>query len=475
VKESLEFFFPWRRIDSSQVTANGFVSKQFRFELDRMKILNLLTGHTLYSNSEVVVREIIQNSLDAIRLQNEITGEIGEIAIHLDSSKRLLTFDDNGTGMTQQIIEDHFFSIGSSRYRDEGFQKQHPHFAAISKFGIGVLTIFMVSDEIEVITKPADESEVRNISIRSLSGSYLIRILRPGDTLVPGLIRSHGTRVQLKLRPGVNVPDVLRIADFWIQFPGCKVSIKVDDNPPVLIGHASPKQLLEDWLSKVGCELCNDENGPNRTIYRVEEKQEDGLTMAYALRWQPSYSNWSFADLSEINNVAPSVPPMSICVQGIKVQGSAPGFLAPTLLAVSNISGESSPATNVSRSSLEAGQRTDQMFDAIYRIYLNHVAQEIEQMVANRKQSPSQAVSEGRFLLFPLQGDLASTQCPKAEVIFRSRLMTIPLLTLDSGEKRTLTSIEGLKQIGGFWTVESKALKSAEEFLRRVPSNASLF
>ncbi len=475
IKESLDFYFPWRKIDTSQVTAIGFVSKQFRFELDRLKILNLLTGHTLYSNSEVVVREIVQNSLDAIRLQNETTGESGEIAIHLDTPRRLLTFDDNGTGMTQQIIEDHFFSIGSSRYQDETFRKLHPDFSAISRFGIGILTIFMVSDEIEVMTKPAEESEVRNISIRSLSGKYLIRILHPGDSKVPGLIRSHGTRVQLKLRPGVDVPDVQKIADFWIQFPGCKVSVKIDENPPVSIGHSSPRQLLEEWLSNAGCELANGEPGVRSSVYRVDEKAKGDLVLAYALRWQPYYSNWGFAMIGDIGLSGPTVLPVAVCVQGVKVQATSPGFSTPSMLAISNISGKSSPATNVSRSSLEPGQRADEMFDAIYHIYLDHVAQEIEQMVRDRNQSPTQAVSEGRFLLQPLHGDLASGQCSKADVLFRSRLKEVPLVTLDSREERVSVSIERLRNTGGFWTIESRAQRSAEDFLRRVPTNASLF
>jgi molecular chaperone HtpG len=214
VREALEFAFPWKKIDSSQVRAIGFESKQFAFELDKPKILKLLTGHTLYSDSNVVVRELVQNSLDATRLQTHISGSSGEIALHLDSAKRLLTVDDNGTGMTQRIIEDHFLNVGSSRYQDESFRKQYPRFSAISRFGIGILSTFMISDEIEVVTKSALDSKARNISIRSINGRYLIRLLDPSHADVPSMAREHGTRLQLKLRAGVPLPD-LRLGQFY--------------------------------------------------------------------------------------------------------------------------------------------------------------------------------------------------------------------------------------------------------------------
>jgi molecular chaperone HtpG len=61
--------FPWRNIDDSNVETEGFLREAFEFTIDQAKILDLLTGHTLYNDSQVVIRELVQNSLDAIRLQ----------------------------------------------------------------------------------------------------------------------------------------------------------------------------------------------------------------------------------------------------------------------------------------------------------------------------------------------------------------------------------------------------------------------
>src|SRR6185437_10205846 len=64
-----KYEFPWRRIDDINVETKGFIRQSFEFTIDQAKILDLLTGHTLYNDIRVVIRELIQNSIDAIRLQ----------------------------------------------------------------------------------------------------------------------------------------------------------------------------------------------------------------------------------------------------------------------------------------------------------------------------------------------------------------------------------------------------------------------
>jgi len=476
-KEAMKFTFPWRRIDSTRVKAEGFESRQFSFELDKPKILKLLTGHTLYSNSDVVVRELVQNSLDATRLQSQKQGTTGQIELTLSTTSRTLTVDDNGTGMTQSIIENHFLNVGNSRYSDETFRKQNPGFSAISRFGIGILSTFMISDEIEVITKTPEEKQARNLSIRSLNGKYLIRLLNPNDEGFPELLKAHGTRVQLRLRAGVGIPDIRQIAEFWILFPECELTVRIDDAPKVKIGYASPKDALEEMLRKAGYSLSSTEPEEYMPAYRVVEEQRDGLRVAFALEWQPAYKNWAFARSARalVNQAGQAhTPPSAVCVHGVRVESTSPGFGGQDPLAISDIKGPKSPATNVARSNLETGPLVDEMFSKIYEIYAGHVAREIHQMSTKRGLSISTAASEGRYLSNSLQGPLPENQCPSAAKLLNERLKTIPVLTLDKGEKRSLVSLSELDGREGFWTVEGGAYSSAEEFMRRTPSDASL-
>ena len=205
-KKGLAYEFPWREIDDSGLEAQGFIDKQFEFTLDQAKILDLLTGHTLYNDTSVVLRELVQNSLDAIRLQWEEESDHvtkGEVNVTWNSRDRVLTIEDNGTGMTQQIVDKHFLKVGSSFYQDDEFRKQHPNFSAISRFGIGVLSTFMISDEIEVTTCHPDDEQARTLTLRSLHGKYLIRLVDKDSTeLSPSIF--HHARVGSGLPHGQN-------------------------------------------------------------------------------------------------------------------------------------------------------------------------------------------------------------------------------------------------------------------------------
>ncbi len=480
VREASQFYFPWRKIDSTQVKAVGFESRQFAFELDKPRILKLLTGHTLYNNPDVVVRELTQNSLDATRLQRTKTGDPGRISISLNTTARTLTVDDNGTGMTQRVIEQHFLNVGNSLYADDGFRKQYPTFSAISRFGIGILSIFMISDEIEVTTKAAEETQARNLSIRSLNGKYLIRLLDPAAPDFPELLRGHGTRVQLRLRAGVPVPLIRDVAEFWILFPECEVTVSIDSGPPIAIGYSSPKEALEAMLFKAGHTVSSDESEESEglaTRYKVAEEKRGGLTMAYALRWQPYYQNWAFTSVAGLNlrhqGQQPPVP-TAVCVHGVRIQSSSPGFAGLDPVAISNITGTRSPATNVARSNLEISTQVDEMFTRIYSIYAEHISSEIRNMTSTRGASISTAASEGRYLFSPLQGAFPTEQCPDAAKLLNAQLKTVPCLTLDDGDARKLVSLVDLGTIGGFWTTEGSAYRSAEDLMRRIRTGVSI-
>ena len=479
MREALPFEFPWRKIDSSQVKAVGFESKQFAFQLDKPKILNLLTGHTLYSNSNVVVRELIQNSLDATRLQTQIKGTPGEIYLHLDSSKRIVTVDDNGTGMTQRIIEDHFLNVGSSRYRDDSFRKEYPGFSAISRFGIGILSTFMISDEIEVITKSAAETRARNISIRSINGRYLIRLLDPNDEKVPKIITPHGTRVQLRLRAGVPIPELDKVARLWILFPGCKLTVQTDEGPVSPVGYSSPKHALEEALLRAGLPSASMEPTSYSRAFKVIEEVKEGVQLAFAVEWQPEYKNWAFVAANQLNTGGRPDPKadtrdVALCVQGVRVESSSPGFGDRTILAMANATGLNAPATNVARSGLEAGMLVDRMLANIYAIYAGHIAGEIDAMYKQRGFSISEAASEGRYLGGPLLGGPPSQQSENANSLLRQCFRTIPWMTIDRGENRSLVTVTELQNPGGFWTLESSAYTSAENFIRRMTGGVSL-
>ena len=65
----------------------------------------------------------------------------GKIEVSYDEDKNILSFSDNGTGMTVYDIENYLLRVGTSKYSSPTFQKEHPDFVSISRFGIGILTV----------------------------------------------------------------------------------------------------------------------------------------------------------------------------------------------------------------------------------------------------------------------------------------------------------------------------------------------
>ena len=128
--------------------------------------------------------------------------------IHWDSTQRILTVEDNGTGMTQQIIENHLLKVGASRYQDPQFQKEYPDFSPISRFGIGVLSCFMIADDVEIVTCHPDEDQARHLTLRSVHGKDLVRLLDKNTDNAVQTVVPHRTIIRLTLRLSTLVKGV---------------------------------------------------------------------------------------------------------------------------------------------------------------------------------------------------------------------------------------------------------------------------
>jgi len=78
----------------------------------------------------------------------------------------LLTCEDNGVGMNQELVERYLIRIGSSYYGSSDFRRQGLDFKPISHFGLGMVSCFMLSDQITVETQHVDESLLREPPLR---------------------------------------------------------------------------------------------------------------------------------------------------------------------------------------------------------------------------------------------------------------------------------------------------------------------
>lgn len=475
--------FPWHRIDDSNIETEGFIRDAFEFTIDQAKILDLLTGHTLYNDTNVVLRELVQNAIDAIRLKHFPESPItkGHVVITWRSKTRDLSVQDNGTGMTQEIINKFLLKVGSSRYQDPEFIKNNPGFSSISRFGIGVLSAFMIADSVEIVSCHPDEDQARHLMLRSVHGKYLIRLLDKGIG-DPQIIGPHGTIFRLHVRPSVEIADVMQTAQHWIVVPDCKITVQIDDNEPQSIGYSSPADALRGILKASSLDYYEDtgeETESSVRKIRIVEQHQDGVTMAYALTWNQWFREWSFLtskslpDIRRSENEKPLLL-LGTCVEGIRIVTDTPGFSGYPIVALANVRGQSAPKTNVARSGLEATPERDAMLRTIYSLYAQHIITELSELTAKRSFSLTWATGETSYLLDPLLRQDPHEAIPLSPKLLRDALQTIPCILVEETGKRKARSPKELSEMQELWTIDCTLLSSAESLIREVASAASL-
>ena len=145
-------------------------TQKHAFQAEVAQLLHLVT-HSLYSNKEIFLRELISNASDACdKLRYEALNNAAlfedtptlEIRVAFDKKAKTLTISDNGIGMSQQEAIDHLGTIAKSGTRDfmsklSGDQQSDAkdQGALIGQFGVGFYSGFIVADKIVVETRRA--------------------------------------------------------------------------------------------------------------------------------------------------------------------------------------------------------------------------------------------------------------------------------------------------------------------------------
>ena len=151
----------------------------------------------------------------------------------------------------------------------------------------------MIADSVEIATCSPDEEKARYLSLRSVHGKYLIRLLDKNSDPIAQSLGPHGTLVRLSVRPSVDMGDIIRMAKKWIVVPECKVTVSVNDESETTIGHDSVKDALKDILVANGLLLPDGSQATYRKV-RIEERENDGVHLAYALEFLPYFNVWEF-------------------------------------------------------------------------------------------------------------------------------------------------------------------------------------
>ena len=173
--------------------------KKRQFKTESKRILDLMIN-SIYTNKEIFLRELISNSSDALdklyylSLTNkDIKVNKDDLFIRVDynKDKRTITISDNGTGMTEEELENNLGVIaesGSLKFKEENKEQNDANI--IGQFGVGFYSAFMVSDKVTVESKSYKDDRA---TIWESAGV-------DGYTLSPSDKKDNGTIITLHLK-----------------------------------------------------------------------------------------------------------------------------------------------------------------------------------------------------------------------------------------------------------------------------------
>jgi molecular chaperone HtpG len=275
------------------------------FQAETKELLRLMI-HSLYTEKDIFLRELISNAsdaLDRLRFESLTNAELlenndkFEIRLNVDKELRTLTVSDSGIGMTREEVVANIGTIAKSGTGELKRRLQEEKSVAniadlIGQFGVGFYSAFMVADKVKLVTRRAGSTQAIEWESDG-SGSYTI-----GDTEKP----ERGTSITLYLRTpdadnGIEdytdawrISSIVRKHSDFIAYP---IVIKKDDKDETLnsmkpIWKRSPSEVTTEEYTEFYKHVSHDWNDPLKTIHFRAE----GTFEYEALLYIPSKAPW---------------------------------------------------------------------------------------------------------------------------------------------------------------------------------------
>lgn len=246
------------------------------FSADTGKLLKLMI-HSLYSNKEIFLRELVSNAADAadkLRFKALSDGTLFEddadlrVQVSFDEELKTITISDNGIGMTRDEVVEHLGTIaksGTSDFFEQLTGDQSKDSQLIGQFGVGFYSAFIVADKVTVTTRKAGDDVSTGTKWISAGES---------DYTVEGIEKTgRGTEIVLHLRDDET--------EFLNDYKLRTVIAKYSDHISI------PVEMLSQAVEAVA-EVVNEE-GENTPAVEAVPAQWESITKATAL-WSCSKS-----------------------------------------------------------------------------------------------------------------------------------------------------------------------------------------
>ena len=223
-----------------------------QFKAESKKLLDLMI-HSIYTNKEIFLRELLSNASDAIDklayralTDDSLDVKKEDFAIHIDidKDKRKLIISDNGCGMTKEELENNLGTIaksGSLDFKKMLEKKDGQDVDIIGQFGVGFYSAFMVSDKIKVESKSVDSDKAYIWKSEGADG-YEIK---------PGKREEIGTTITLTIKEDTDEENYSEFLDTYrIEAIGKKYSDYIRYPIKMMVEHSKLKEGSENEYEK---------------------------------------------------------------------------------------------------------------------------------------------------------------------------------------------------------------------------------
>jgi molecular chaperone HtpG len=348
------------------------------FQTEVRHLLHLMI-HSLYSNKEIFLRELISNASDACdKLRFEAIANpalIGgdELSVQLipDAAAGTLTIKDNGIGMTHDEVVENLGTIarsGTRKFMESLSGDQKKDSQLIGQFGVGFYSAYIVADKVTVLTKRADADAVRWES--DGQGEF---------TIEPSFKLDRGTEVILHLREGdkeflepARLSNLVRKYSDHISLP---IKLTNDKGETETINQARafwtrPKSELKDEdYAKFYQQLTHDYTAP---LAHAHHKVEGAIEYT-SLLYIPSRAPFDLWDREQARGV-------QLYVKRVFIMDKAAELLPSYLRFVRGIVDTPDLPLNVSREILQGNRMVEKIRGALVKRVLDL----LDDMAANK-------------------------------------------------------------------------------------------
>ncbi|MEH6564449.1 MAG: molecular chaperone HtpG [Halopseudomonas sp.] len=347
------------------------------FQTEVKQLLHLMI-HSMYSNKEIFLRELVSNASDAsdkLRFEAIANPELLEdqpdlrIRISSDEKANTLTIEDNGIGMSRQEVIDHLGTIaksGTAAFMQQLTGDQKKDASLIGQFGVGFYSAFIVADKVEVFTRRAGLSAAEGVHWESAGeGEFSIANVEKPE---------RGTRIVLHLKSAESeFADGFRLRNVITKYSD-HISLPIE-LPKQHHGDEADKPTEPEWESVNRASALWTRS---RTEVKDEEYQEFYKHVAHDFENPLSWSHNKVEGKLEYTSLlyVPGRAPfdlyqreaprgLKLYVQRVFIMDDAEQFLPLYLRFIKGVVDSNDLSLNVSREILQKDPAIDSMKSAL--------------------------------------------------------------------------------------------------------------